>query len=139
MKYKHFLKFILAHKRFNDDIHDLYTIGFDLMEGKYDLTKPVNEMFETTILSHYDKNGLDWVMWFIYEFDYGEKDWSKVPLYTTDKDGHAMLVPDSENDGYGAHDENGKPICYDYKSLWKYLEKECIKRKQNENCGRNSK
>jgi hypothetical protein len=97
------------------------------MEGKYDLTKPVKEMFETTILSHYDKNGLDWVEWFIYEFDYGEKDWSKVPLYTTDKDGHAVLVPDSENDRYGAHDEKGNPICYDYKSLWKYLEKECTK------------
>jgi hypothetical protein len=69
-------------------------------------------------------------MWFIYEFDYGEKDWSKVPLYTTDKDGHAMLVPDSENNQYGAHDENGNPICYDYKSLWKYLEKECKKKKK---------
>jgi hypothetical protein len=40
-----------------------------------------------------------------------------------------VLVDASENDGYGAHDEKGNPICYDYKSLWKYLEKECIKKK----------
>jgi hypothetical protein len=121
MEYKKFLKFILAHKRFNDDIHDLYTIGFDLMEGKYNLTKPVNEIFETTILSHYDKNGLDWVEWFIYKFEYGEKVWKT-------KEGHAVLVDVDKNDGYGTHDENGNPICYDYKSLWEYLEKECIKK-----------
>ena len=27
--------------------------------------------------SHYNEQGVDWVNWFIFENDFGEKDWTK--------------------------------------------------------------
>jgi len=125
MIYENFLSILKSYKKFNKDINKLYSIGLDLMEGEFKLTPSVNKMLETTILSHYNKEGLEWVEWFIYESHYGKKDWSKLPSYSVDKDGNIKWIDKGKNAKYGAFDENGNPICYSYKSLWEYLEKEC--------------
>jgi hypothetical protein len=127
MKYKHFIGVLLAYKKFEKDIDKLHDMGFDLMNGKYKLTHPVNVMLEETIKSHYGKEGLDWVTWFIYESDWGEKDWSKSPAYKLNSDGTSELLYEKGEVRFGAYDKNNNPICYSYESLWEYLEKKCKK------------
>lgn len=119
MTYTHFLQIILSHKKFSEDVSSLYGIGFDLMEGKYNLVNPVATILESSIKSHYGDGGWDWVSWFIWESDYGQKDFSANNACRLKEDGTTELVPSSV---YGAHDENGNPICYSYESLWEYLE-----------------
>lgn len=122
----HFLKLLLGHKKFSEDISSLYDLGFDLMEGKYDLTHPVEQILEAGIKSHYGDEGWDLVSWFIYESDYGQKDFSTTSTYRTKEDGTIELT---ESSIYGATDENGSPICYSYESLWEYLQSINLKNK----------
>jgi hypothetical protein len=121
MTYEHFLQVILHYKKFSEDISSLYDIGFDLMEGKYTLTYPVEKILEASIKSYYGEQGWDWVNWFIYESEYGQRDWSAsnpIKVLHTDES-----VSEREISPYGAQDEDGNPICYSYESLWQYLEK----------------
>jgi len=120
MTYAHFIQILLAYKKFWEDISSLHDLGFDLMEGKYNLTHPVNLIVHASIESHYGKDGWDWVSWFMYESDFGQKDWS-VNNYITKEDGN--LEKKDSSDMFGAHDEDGNPICYSFESLWEYLEK----------------
>jgi hypothetical protein len=122
MTYSNFLQIILSYKKFSEDISSLYDIGFDLIEGKYNLSHPIETMLEASITSVYGNEGWEWVSWFIYESEYGQKDFSGTPTYERNEDGTGRLV---ESSIYGARDENGNPICYSYDSLWEYLEKNC--------------
>jgi hypothetical protein len=119
MTYSQFLQILLSHKKFSEDISSLYDIGFDLMDGKYNLSRPVETMLESSITSVYGNEGWEWVSWFIWESDYGQKDWSQTPTYERNEDGTGQLV---ESSIYGARDEDGNPICHSYVSLWEYLE-----------------
>lgn len=121
MKYKHFLNLILYYKKISETMSELHDIGFDFFEGKYKLMDDIENIFSTTIKSHYTKEGVDWIEWFIYEADYGEKDFSKIPTYVIDKDGKTQIL-DKDDIGWGANDENGNPICYSYLSLYEYIE-----------------
>jgi hypothetical protein len=124
MTYAHFIQILLACKKFWEDISSLHDLGFDLMEGKYNLTHPFGLMLQASIESHYGKDGWDWVSWFIYESDYGQRDWSQSDTYSIKEDGTRELVHKEGEDRFGAYDENGNPICYSFESLWEYLEKE---------------
>ena len=124
MTYAHFLQILLAHKKFWEDISSLHDLGFDLMEGKYNLIHPMDLMLGASIESHYGKDGWDWVSWFIYESEYGQKDWSRVDTVETKEDGTREVVHKTDEVRFGAYDENQNPICYSYESLWEYLEKE---------------
>ena len=119
MTYSHFIQILLSYKKFSEDISSLYEIGFDLMEGKYKLTTPIEMLLRASIESHYGDQGWDWVSWFIWESDYGQKDFSVTPTYLTKEDGTNELVASTV---HGATDENGNPICYSYESLWEYLQ-----------------
>jgi hypothetical protein len=119
MKYKEFSKCLNLYKKGQEMISDLYDIGFDLMEGKYNFSEIIEGQLELTLKSNYDDEGLDWVMWFIWENKYGKKDWNdlknpeeKIPL------------------GHGAFTKKEKPIFYSMKSTWERLEK---KHKLNKN------
>ena len=90
------------------------------MEGKFNMSDPSYNLLKLSLESHYSKEGIDWVEWFIFESDYGDKDWSTLPLYTQEEDGTMTKVLETSN-RCGAHDEEGNPICYSYKSLYKYL------------------
>ena len=122
MKLEHFEKLLNEYRKASDMISELYDIGFDLMEGKYKLSDSLYHLFISSLESHYTDDGIDWVTWFIYENDWGEKDWNIMPLYKRNEDGITELVMDSER--HGATDENGNSICHDIPSLWQYIETE---------------
>jgi hypothetical protein len=116
MKYEEFKKILDLYKSINSDCSELYDIGLDLMEGKYQIQGKISEFFDNVINYSFHKEGVEWIHWFIYENEYGQKDWSITPTY----DSEGNLV--NREDKYGAHDENGNPICYSYETLYKYLE-----------------
>jgi hypothetical protein len=113
MKYADFLKIIMTNKKFEEELSELHNMGFDFFEGKYKLSNLFYGVVNTSLSTHYDDDGIEWIYWFMYENDYGQKDWSKTKPFSDDE----KRVP------HGAVDENGEPICYSYESLWNYLEK----------------
>jgi hypothetical protein len=121
MQYSHFLQILLSYKKFIEDISKLYDMGFNLMDGKYELTKPIELMLQSSIESHYGNEGWEWVSWFVYDSNFGEKDFSTIPTLIKKEDETTEMV---ESSTFGAQDENGNPICYSFESLWEYLEKE---------------
>lgn len=122
MEYEKFEKLMNEYRNGQQIISDLYDIGFDLMEGKYKMSDSLYNIFMASLETHYEVEGIDWISWFIWESDWGEKYWSSLPLYKRNEDGVMEMV--KEHNRSGATDENGEPICYDMKSLWEYIEKE---------------
>ena len=94
MTYENFLKVILGLKEENERIHKLYQLGIDLVN----FSDPYDRIIQTLLLEVYGEEAYDWISWFCYENDFGQK-------------------------GYQAWDENKNPICYSYESLWEYVEK----------------
>ena len=125
MEYSNFLKLLMGFKKTSEEISELHDIGVDLFEGKFKIMDGISKIFNTSIEISYGKNGLDWVEWFIYESEYGQRDWSKVPTYKINEEGQSELVHGKGKVKFGAHDEEGNPICYSYESLWEYLEENC--------------
>lgn len=93
-----FENLLKKYKALSDKMSELHDIGFDFYEGKFPLMPDMEFIFDLTILSHYNEKGADWVSWFVYETNYGQKDME-------------------------GRDENDNPICYDVKSLYEYIEK----------------
>jgi hypothetical protein len=122
MEYGNFLKLMLRYKKINEDISELFDIGVDLMDGRYKLSDNIYKLFETSIESVYGKEGLDWVTWFIFENDWGTKDWSLNPTY--DKETGKIIQGDASMIVYGAVDKDGNPIAYSFESLYELLEKD---------------
>ncbi len=116
MKYNNFEQLLLSYKNLWDKLSELADMGFDLYgEGKYDLMVDIEAMLYCQIKDVYTDDGVDWVSWFIFENEFGSKDWSLYKTFESfDKDGDLK---------YGAFDEDDNPICYDIKSTWEYLEK----------------
>jgi hypothetical protein len=85
------------YKAVSDNLSELRDLGFDFYEGKFPIMYDMEFIFNLTILSHYTQEGADWVSWFVYETNYGQKDMK-------------------------GRDENKNPICYDVKSLHEYIE-----------------
>ena len=100
MKFEDFFKILDCYKRGTEMISDLHDLGFDLMEGRYQLSDIVFEQLQNSIRSIYGEEGLDCVEWFIFENDYGDKKME-------------------------ANDENGDLICQTFEELFVYLEKNC--------------
>ena len=98
MKITDFKEIIKNYKQFSKKISELYDIGFDFYEGKYKLIEDVELIIDKIFEIHYEKEGIDWINWFIYDNNYGDK---KLEAF----------------------DENKKPICYDIESLYEYIEK----------------
>lgn len=93
MTYERFLKVTKSLKKQDETVSTLYKKKVDLL----DFVDPYHSVITELIKEVYGEEGYDWWSWFCYESDYGSK-------------------------GIGAWDENGNPICYDYKSTWEYLE-----------------
>ncbi len=73
--------------------------------------------------SHYDEEGIDWVNWFIFENDFGEKDWSKYKTFKKSNEEIFRSIAGAEKEKFGARDADGNPIFYSIESTWEYLEK----------------
>jgi hypothetical protein len=119
MEYKYFLELLMTYKKTSEEISELYDIGVDLLEGKYKLSDRFYSMLQICLNSHYTKEGVEWVEWFIFENDYGQKDWSSIPKFN-EETGKVEIIDDPAQ-AYGAKDENGNIICYSYESLWEFI------------------
>ncbi len=104
MEFTKFLEILETNRRLEEDLLELSDIGFDFFDGKYKLIKYIDHIIYVSLNSHYDEEGIEWVYWFIYDSEYGQKDWGGEK-------------------SYGAFDKDNNPICYSYESLWNYLEK----------------
>ena len=113
MTYETFLKITLTLQKVDRELHELYKRNVDLLE----FVDPYQNIIMLLIREVYGEEGADWYSWFCYENDYGTKDWSKTRKVMVNG-----KLEDREVE-YGAHDENGNPICYSFESTWEYLEK----------------
>ena len=59
------MKLINALNQFNDDVTKLSDMGIDMIESPVCLN--VYDIFNIVLEDHYGSEGLDWVLWFIYE------------------------------------------------------------------------
>lgn len=114
MTYKRFKKITESLQKQDDELRKLYDLNVNLI----DFMDPYHLIIRELLTEIYGEDGYDWFSWFCYESDYGKKDWNLIP--TMGKNG--ILIPPTKEDNFGAHDENGDPICYDMKSTWAYLE-----------------
>lgn len=122
MEYKQFKKIMKDYKKLDKQFSKLHGLGFDFYEGKYPIQNHTDTIFTGFIKAVYGKEGVDWVSWFIYESDWGKKDWSATPTYTKNEKDETVILHEAGEKRHGAHDENGNPICYSLKSLWECLE-----------------
>ena len=118
MTYERFLNIILRLKQQDEVINDLYKNKVDLI----DFVDPYHFIITELIKEVYGDIGYGWFSWFCNEAEYGHKDFSKIPTYGTDENGNLVKIREAGEMRWGAEDENGKPICYDIKSTWEYLE-----------------
>jgi hypothetical protein len=117
MEYKDFLQLLMPYQKMQSDFDELHSMGFDFLEGKYRLEENAGRIISAALDSLFTEEGVDWINWFMYENDWGQKDWSRIPKI--DKDG--KIVERDPVEAYGAKDENGKPICYSFESTWEYV------------------
>lgn len=118
MTYEEFLSVLMPYKKLNEDFSELYRMGFDFLEGKYKLEENVSRIVDGFLNSHFTEEGVDWINWFMFENDWGTKDWSKLPVY----DMEGKLIHDADPmKAYGAKDENGNPICFSFESTYEYV------------------
>lgn len=98
MLFKDFEDFISLYRKTIERSDKLYKLGIDLIDYGDNYHNLITILFKEV----YGEEGYDWFSWFCHESDFGEREYN--------------------GDGYGAHDADGKPICYDVKSLWEMLE-----------------
>lgn len=103
MKYKTFLKLIMTYKKAEDTNSKWYEFGIDLHEGEYPIAPYLYDLMMAGFETTYNKKGIDWIDWFIFENEYGNK---------------------VSEDGFGAHDKDENSIAHSYESLWELLEKD---------------
>lgn len=124
MTYNEFLKTLMTYKKAMEDLLELEKIGINFFDNdRYSLALHYDTLMTVALETHYTDKGIDWINWFIYEADYGMKDFSSVPSYEKNEDGEFVMVNDEGEGRWGARDENGEPICYSYESLYDYVQK----------------
>ena len=94
MKLEVFTEILNRLRKQSDKQDVLYELDIDLINYSDDYTSIINILLEV----YYGKEGTDWIYWYLYERD---------PLGTIDQ----------------ASTNDGKPICYDIKSLWEEVER----------------
>jgi hypothetical protein len=99
MKFKDFEQLLKSFRSTMKSLSELYDIGFDFYEGKYGLASDIEGILMLTLNSHYKKEGVEWVEWFIFENDFGDK---KMEAWEETKKGR-------------------KPICQTTEELWEYI------------------
>lgn len=108
MTYSNFLRTMLTYQKIDRDLSELADMVIDFFEGKYRLSELTYSLFQSAFESHYTKEGIEWIDWFIYEANWGLQDFNKG----------------SDKAKWGANDVDGNPIAYSFESLWELLEKD---------------
>jgi hypothetical protein len=125
MEYSKFAEIILRLKKHSENVDKAYKLKIDVIDFSDDL----NRVIDILIREVYGEEGYDWFTWFCYESDFGEKDWSKAPCFKM-VDGKMVKIYEEGEMRFGAHDEDGNPICYSVESTWEYLEKNYNKKRE---------
>lgn len=112
---------MLTYQKISRDMSELHDIGIDFFEGKYRLSELTYSLFQTSFETHYTKEGIEWIDWFIFEGEWGLKDFSNSPTFIKNERGEIIEADDSVI--WGATDSDGNPIAYSLESLWELLEK----------------
>jgi len=115
MEFEKFERVVTALMETSDTHSKALEIGIDLI----DFTDPWSGVIQDLFFEVWEEEGVDWLNWFMWESDFGRKDWSIHKTYTTE----GNRVIEGEPVKWGATDENGEPICYDIKSTWEYIKK----------------
>jgi hypothetical protein len=123
MKYEDFLGILMPYKKLTEDFIELYSMGFNFMEGKFKLEENTSRMLDAALNSTFDEEGVAWIHWFMYENDWGTKDWSKLKKFNS----QGKVIDNDPMKAYGATDEDGNPICYSFESTWEVV-KEHLKK-----------
>ena len=90
------------YKALSDKMSELHDLGFDFYEGKFPLMSDMEFIFELTILSHYTQQGADWVNWFVYETNYGERKleaYSPKCLFIRSQRGREAVADEHQDSG----------------------------------------
>ena len=104
------------------DRRDKYDTLESFSIGVYEIDEFYDEVFDLLLKTHWSQEGVEWIYWFIDDAEYGEKVWTKKEtVIKLKEDDTYEEIENPFDDGYGAHDKNGNPICYDTKSLYEYL------------------
>ena len=93
MKLEVFTEILNKLRKQSDKEHALYQLDVDVINFSDDYTSIINILLEV----YYGKEGSDWISWYMWERD---------PVGKIDQ----------------ATTNDGKPICYDVKSLWEEVE-----------------
>jgi hypothetical protein len=117
MEFKEFEKLIKTYQKTLLDFRELSQMGFDFADGKFKLELHCDNMLQIILDLTYTEEGVDWINWFMFENDFGEKDWSGL-IYSKDVDGKTITEKKESLPGHGAYDKDGNSICYDIPSLW---------------------
>lgn len=118
MKKENFKNILKSYYDISVHISDLYDIGFNLSDNKrFPINDLISNMFSQSILSHYNDEGLDWVTWYLFEFN-------KVHALSSDDE---LMYPDREP---AAWDSKGSPICFNIDALYDYINENCKPEKQ---------
>ncbi len=93
MKLEVFTEILNRLKKQSDKEHALYVLDIDTINFSDNYASVINILLDV----YYGKDGADWISWYLWERD---------PVGTIDQ----------------ATTNDGKPICYDVKSLWEEVE-----------------
>ena len=100
MTYEQFKTVIEKLEKVRERSHALYKLGIDLMEHE----EVYHEIITYLMLSVFDKEGKDWIDWYLYE---------------------RIGFSDQKN---LATDKDGNEICYDIPSLWEEVKHNLLKK-----------
>lgn len=93
MKLEVFTEILNSIKKQSDKEHALYALDIDLTNFSDDYSTVIDMLLEV----YYGKEGAEWIGWYMYERQ-------------------------ENGDKNQATNRDGKPICYDVKSLWEEVE-----------------
>lgn len=119
MTYESFLKVVLSLQKESRVLDQAYKLNIDLL----DFVDPYHVIISVLIKEIYGEEGHEWFSWYCYESEFGQRDWSTQASYKQKEDGTIGIEHEVGEVRFGAHDEDGNPICYSHESLWEYLEK----------------
>ena len=68
-----FIKILKNYRRVLYKIRELDKVGVNLYESKFGISEDIDRLFIDTMAASYDEFGIDWIEWFVYENEFGEK------------------------------------------------------------------